>query len=184
VPLERHDLLVGALARLSVEPEHERDVRPRDVGIEEPDGRPVPGEGHGEVHGHGALADAPLARGHGDDVLHARQELLGGPRGGATNAGTPRELNGFDPDRIERGMDPRFDLVLERASRGGELDREGNGIAVDLQLPDHVPGHEVAAELWLLDGAERGHDGVLGDLGHEFLGAMRFGIPTGVASIS
>ena len=45
--------------------------------------------------------------------------------------------------------------------------------AVDDEVLDHLTGHEVTAELRLLDGGERGHDGVLGDLGHGFLGGGR-----------
>ena len=50
---------------------------PGDVRIEQADARAFHGQRHGEVGRHGRLADAALAGGDGDDVLDARQQLLG-----------------------------------------------------------------------------------------------------------
>ena len=53
---------------------------PVDVGIEQADAKPAPGEGDGEVDGRGALADAAFARRDGDDARHLGQQVraLGG----------------------------------------------------------------------------------------------------------
>ena len=87
--VERDDLVVGALRRLALEPEHERDVGAGDVGVEEPDRRAVPRQRDGEIHRDRALADAALARGNGEDVLDARQQLLRRARRGAPDAWRP-----------------------------------------------------------------------------------------------
>ena len=66
-----------------------------------------------------------------------------------------------------------LDLVLERAGRGRQLDREGDGRAVDDDVLDHLEGDDVAPELGLLDGAQRVDDGGLGQAGHGRWGSLR-----------
>src|SRR6185369_16743532 len=97
-------------------------------------------------------------------------QLLGRPRRRASHGGTPGELDGRDADRVERRVDPRFDLVLERAGRRRQLDLEGNLGAVDPQVADHVSGDEVTTELRLLDVAEGFEDGGFGDGRHSDAG--------------
>ena len=46
-----------------------------DIGIEEAYLITETGQGDGEIHGDGALADSTLSAAHGDDVFHARQHL-------------------------------------------------------------------------------------------------------------
>jgi len=114
--------------------------RARDVGIEEADRRAILRERDREVDRHRALADAALARRDGDDVLHAREELLRGSRRGPAHGGAPGQLNGLDADRVERGVDPRFDLVLERARGRRELDLERDCGALDPEVPNSCCG--------------------------------------------
>ena len=76
-------------------------------------------------------------------------------------------------ERRERGPDLALDLVLERAGRGRQLDREGDVRAVHHEVLHHVPRDEVAAELGLPDGAERVEDGGIGQ------GRHRSGSPCG-----
>ena len=170
VPLERQDLLVLALSGLAVQAEHDRDVRAGDVGIEKPDCGPVAGQRHGEVDGHGALADTALAGRDGNHVLDPGEELLCRPRRRAANHRPPGEFNRHNANRVECGVHARFDLVLERARRRCQFDGEGDGATVDDQVLDHVAGHEVSAELRFLDRAQGGHDSGFGDLGHAILG--------------
>ena len=139
---------------------------PGDVGVEQADGGARLGQRHGEVHADGALADAALAGGDGDDVLHAGHQLLRRARRGAADHGAPGDRDAGDADRRKRGPDLGLDLVLEGAGRRRELDRERDVRAFDRDVPDHVPGDEVTAELGLLDGTEGGKDGCLGDHGH------------------
>ena len=128
------------------------------------------GEGDGQVDADRALADAALAGRHRDDVLDARDELLGLARLGAADHGAPGDLDLLDADAGQHGPGVALDLVLERAGRRRQLDREGDGVAIDDDRLDHVEGDDVAAELGLLDGAQRVEDGAFGDGGHAAVG--------------
>ena len=79
---DRHGLEPEALDRLQLlavrrfgllgHAQHARHRGAVDVGVEQPDREAVCGEAERQVDCGGRLADAALARGHGDDVLHAR----------------------------------------------------------------------------------------------------------------
>ena len=159
-------LLSSLLLGLALEAEHQRDVGAGDVRVEQADRRPVARQRDGEVDRDRALADAALARGDRDHVLDAREQLLRRPRRGAADRRAPGQLDRLDADRVERRVDARLDLVLERAGRRRQLDLERDLGAVDDEVLDHVPGDEVAAELRLLDVPQRLHDGGFGDLQH------------------
>jgi hypothetical protein len=135
-----------------------------------PSSRPTlaPGlrESDGEVDAHRALADAALARGDRDDVLDAGHELLCLARLGTTDHRAPRDVDALYADRGKGGLDVRLDLVLERAGRRRQLDRERDARTVDGDILDHVEGHDVAPELGLLDVAQRVEDRALGDRRH------------------
>jgi hypothetical protein len=117
-----------------------------------------------------ALPDAALAGCDGDDVLHARHELLGLARLRAANHGAPGDLDVADADAGEHRARIALDLVLERARWRRQLDRERDGVAVDDDRLDHVQGHDVATQLGFLDGAEGVEDGAFGDDGHALVG--------------
>ena len=185
VPLEGHDLVRSAGGRLTLDTEHHRDVRARDVRIEQTDRRARPGEGDGEVDADRTLADTALAGRDGDDVLDAGQELLGLLRGGPPNHRSPRDLDPACADCTKRRSDIPLDLVLERASEGHQLDRERNIGAVDRDLLDHVEGDDVAAQFWLLDFAAGVEDGTFDERRHRAIGPRRtVGISAGTVSIS
>ena len=112
------------------------------------------------------LPTPPLPDATAITFLTPGQDLLGRARRGAADRGAPVDREARDAHRVERAADLGLDLVLERAGRRGELDRERHVGAVDDDVPDHVPGDEVAAELGLLDGSEGIEDGGLGDGAH------------------
>ena len=170
VALERRDLVVGAGLGLALDAHHQRDVRARDVAVEQADAGARLGEGHGEVDADRALADAALAGRDGDDVLDARNELLRLARLRAADHGAPRDLDLLDADAGQHGAGVALDLVLERAGRRRQLDRERDGVAVDDDRLDHVERDDVAPELGLLDGAQGLEHGPFGDGGHALLG--------------
>ena len=71
-------LAVGALEHVRagvLHAEHERHTRPADVGIHEAHAGAGAGQGNGQVGRDGALAHAALARGHGNNVAHAGQDV-------------------------------------------------------------------------------------------------------------
>ncbi len=163
VPFEGRDPVVRARLRLTVDPQHHRDVGSGDVGVEEADRCARLGQRHGKVDADRGLPDPALARGHRDDVLDPGNELLGLAGRRAADHGSPGDVDPPDAEGGHLRPHVRLDLVLERAGRGGQLDRERDVGPVDLQVLDHVPGHEVAAKLGLLDLAQDVHDGGLGE---------------------
>ena len=160
------DLAVGGRRGTPVDAEHERDIGTGDVGVEEADRRPGPGERDGKVDRDRALADAALARRHGDDVLYAGDELLRTGRRRAADHRRPGDVDRVGPDRADGRLGVRLDLVLEGTGRRGQLDGEGDLAAVDDDILDHVEGDDVAAELGLLHGAKHLADGAFGQFDH------------------
>ena len=112
------------------------------------------------------LPTPPLPGRDGDDVLHARQELLWLLRRRPPDHRAPGDLDLLDPDLAQRRVHVALDLVLERAGRRRQLDREGDIGAVDRDVLDHVQRDDVAPELGLLDVAEGVEDGAFGEGGH------------------
>ena len=76
---------------------------PGDVGVEQADRGARLGERDGQVDADRALADAALARRDGDDVLDARDELLGLARLRAADHRAPGDVDLGRADRAERG---------------------------------------------------------------------------------
>src|SRR6266571_1375220 len=137
--------------------EHRRLRWAVDIGIEHADARPFRGERKGQVHCRGRLAHPALARGHGDDVLHrrnqldaalyrVRNDLARDPDGDAAYPGDPSKLSGDElADRVELGF-PRI----------AELDVEGNVCAFHPDVLRRLGGVEILAGVRvedLLEGA-------------------------------
>ena len=165
VGLDRGDLPVCAGHRLTLGPDHHRNVGPGDVGVEQPDRGAGLSQSHGQVHAHRRLADPTLAGRHRDDVLHARQHLRR-RRSGPSDHRAPADLDRLSPDRLQSGLHPGLDLILERACRSRQLDRERHPGSVDYQVLDHVSSDQVAPELGLLNSGQSFQDGVLGQSWH------------------
>ena len=147
VALERRDLVIRARLGLALDAHHQRDVRAGDVAVQQADAGARLGEGHGEVDADRALADAALARCDGDDVLDARHELLRLAWLGATDHRSPRDLDLLDADAGQDRAGIALDLVLERAGRRRQFDREGDGVTIDDDRLDHVERDDVASKL-------------------------------------
>ena len=177
VPRERLDLPRGCRLRRPLHPQHLRDVRAGDVRVEEPDGGPVQGERGRQVDADRALADAALARRHGDDVLHARDELRRLRRGRAADRGRPVDLHVLHPEWRQRPPDVRLDLVLQRAGRGGQVDGERHARPVHDEVADHLPAHQVATELRFAHRAQGVEDGGLRGARHAASPSARWGAP-------
>ena len=173
VALERRDLVVLAGLGLALQPEHHRDVRSGDVGVEQPDRCAGLGQRDREVDADRALADAALAGRDGEDVLDPGHQLLRLARLRPPDHRAPGDVHPGRPDGVQRGVGRPLDLVLERTGGRRELDRHREVGAVDHDVLDHVEGDEVAPELRLLDRAHRVDDGVVGEAGHRRSGPSR-----------
>ena len=126
--------------------------------------------------GEGDLAALGVAVGR----LAARGGATGRPAASPARAArcssviTPKERStDATPMLGERAGDAALDLVAERAPGDGEGDLEGDRVAVDAHVADHVEVDDRAVELGILDGSKGGDDVVDGD-GHG-VGAPGFG---------
>ena len=143
------------------QPEHGRDVGPRDVCVDEPHLRPGGGQRNSEVGGDGRLAHAPLVRGHRDHVAHALDRLLAFARVARPHLRPPVERNGLDSGKpLQRGAHIRLDDVLQRAGGRCQLYLHAHGPALDGQLLDHPQRDDVTVKLGVVDGGECGENGV------------------------
>ena len=133
-----------------------------------PTAAPGLGQGDREIDADRALADPTLARADGDHVLDVGQELLRLARGRAADHRTPGERDVGHADRRQRRPGVALDLVLERAGRCRQLDRERRRRPLDHDVLDHLEGDDVLAELRLLDLAERVEDGAFGERRHRW----------------
>ena len=157
VPLEGHDLVRPALAGLSLEPEHHRDVGAGDVGVEESDGRARPGEGHREVDADRALADTALAGRNGDDVLDARDQLLRVSAASARRTIAPQVMATASTPIGSSAACTR-DSISSLSGQAGVVSSMVKATAAPsmVEVLDHVAGDEVTAEFGFLDLAEGG----------------------------
>ncbi len=160
--------------------EHERQVGPVDVGVDDSDVGAGLGERQGEIHGDGGLADAALARRHGDRVLdlgnHVRGALGRGRRGGLRVAlravlmrvsrgrGAAAHLRadlrhaGQPPDELGRHA---VDHHLRLRRLGREREREADRAALDGDVAHEPQRDDVFLALGILDTAERIDDVLL-----------------------
>ena len=145
-----------------------------DVGVEDADLEAALGHPEREVDGDGRLADAALARRHGDDVLDARYQLLGLARLRAADHRSPGQIDCLDAKRRQHPIDVCLDLVLQRAGGRGQLDHERNARAVDAQVADHVTADDVTGQLGFAHRAKRVKDGCFGDR-HDRWGPFAWG---------
>ena len=72
---ERLDAVFADHLRLTAHAQHQRDVRPVDIGVEQADLVSHLGERDGQVHRQRSFAHAALARTHGNDGIDSRQRL-------------------------------------------------------------------------------------------------------------
>ena len=142
---------------LRLHPEHDRHVRPVDVGVDDADLAAALREREREVHGDRRLADAALARADGDDVLHAGQRcrVPSEPTASRTRAlivtSTRRDAGHLHHRRARLIAH----LILDRTRRRRQLDRERDAAAVDLQILDEPEADDVAVEIGIPDDLQR-----------------------------
>jgi hypothetical protein len=160
-----HGLAVGAFG-FAADAQHHRQARPVHIGIEDADRGPLGGQGQRQVHGRGALAHPALARGHGDDVLHLRQQLhttLHRVRGDLhRQVGTDVFNASHRACRGDKGLAERREQALGRVA---EFDIEGHVTTVDAQVADLLGRNEVLAGVRVDDGFQGVEQGGFGD-GH------------------
>ena len=136
---------------------HERDARAVDVGVHESHLGPVRRERHGEVDRDRRLADAALAGGHRDRVLHAGEDRR--PSGACSccvtfeviatvTSPTPGDRG---PDRLDGGG---LQLVADRTGGRRQLDGEADIVPLDREVLDEIQRDDVPVEVGILDGPE------------------------------
>ena len=153
VGLHRNQLLVLDLRRPS-ESEHHRDVGAVDVGVQHADLGAVLRQADGEVGGDGALADAALAAGDGDDVLDGHVQLAG-DAAVAAHIGVEAHGHVLHAGHQLHGGDALFlDLPAQRAGGRGEHDGEAHVAVVDGDVAHHVERDQVLVQFRFLDGGE------------------------------
>jgi hypothetical protein len=176
VRLERQDHVVEP-NRLSRHAHHSRHAEAPDVRVQDADAIPVGRERAREVHGDAGLADAALARGHGDHdgVAIGEERALLLLRGPAAELGDEaralllahrgeRDLDPGDAlERRERRGDVVRDAVLQRAALDRDQDVHPHEAALDLDALEHADVFDRAPDLGVVHASERLADLVLGD---------------------
>jgi hypothetical protein len=162
VDLEREQHVAASLRGLVVEPEHRGRARSVDVAVEEACAGAHPSEGHGEVDGHRRLADAALARAHGDDLADPGKRIgtVARPLVGTADIGREDEFDARagGAERCGLGLHGRLDvgadLVLHGTGGRRELDRDVGAVALHAGLLHHPERDEVLPDVGVEDGAE------------------------------
>ena len=116
------------------------------------------GERHGQVGGHGALAHAAFARGHGDDVVHILEHLAELLLGVGLRFGGEVDFHlGVAVHHFVDGVDAVVaHLFLHGAGGGGEDEVETYLHPIYLDILNHAEFGEAAAEVGIVNMAE-GH---------------------------
>ena len=73
--LHGNDVLVGCRGRFLLRAEHDGDVGPVDVSIEQTNFVAEFREREREIHGDGRFSDTAFAAGHGDKIFHAGNRM-------------------------------------------------------------------------------------------------------------
>jgi hypothetical protein len=164
--LER-DHLAGRGFDGAVHPEQPRHRVPPDIGVEQADDQPPPGQGDGEIHADRRLADPTLAR---RDREHPRRDRDVG-RDGSVLSLEPcprhqcRALGGvhhasahLDVLDTRQGshvaLDIGTELIAKRAGGDGEGDLYPHAPTVDLDSAHHPQLDDVRAELRIDDAGQ------------------------------
>jgi hypothetical protein len=152
----QHLLAIGRDLNLR-ETEHDRHVRPVDVGVDHADPAARLGERDRKIHGDGRLAHAAFPRAHGDDVLHAghRRSSALAARHRFAHARAHLHVDSRDAGHGHHGRPGLIaHLILHGTGRRRQLDRERNPAGVDCQILDEAERDDVAMEVGILDDLE------------------------------
>jgi len=139
-----HGPVVGA--------EHHGDGRAVEVAIAEADPGAGGRERHGEVGGHRGFPDAALARGHRDDLLHARDGRatfagLAAGGGGGRRFGFDLDGHGVPArDRVQHGVAVLGDFFGNGGVGGLDFDADADLAVLHLDVFDEAEGDDVPGE--------------------------------------
>ena len=126
----RRDHFVVLTERRSfVHAHHQRNARPVNVAIEQPDSRSQMLQTTREVNRQRGLADAPFAAGHGHDPADAGNFVLLRPRTLSAGLRTGRLFHidvhrGHSRQPAQRMFTFRFDLLRDLGAGSGQLHRD------------------------------------------------------------
>ena len=196
VVLERRQGLAVGRVGTAGDSHHARLARAVDIGVQQPDLEALGGEGEGQVGRGRRFADAALAAGHCDDVLHTRNQSTRGParrlglllprtgcrtgcrtgrrgatgwlpRGGISRLGGQ---NGGDGEHAFQLLDSRLRLFAQglklRTPFGIDLDREADIAVLHHQPLNHSEIDDVSAAVGILHLAQGVEHLVLGNAAH------------------
>ena len=149
-----HRLAVHGL-RLAGDAEHGRLARAVDVGVEHADPRALGGERQRQVGRHRALADAALARGDGDDVLHVRHHLQAALHRVRDDLHRHVGADVAGAGRLQRVDHRAADAVDLAGGRVAEFDVDADVAALDAHVARGARADEVLAGVGVDDALQR-----------------------------
>jgi hypothetical protein len=171
--LERDDMSFGAHADAGgavLDPEEDREARPIDIGVEEPDAESFASQREGQVDGDGALAYASLACADSYYMSHRGESDLAIPW--IAFAARERDVPPLGPSDdhldVSRAQRPqaRLDsrLELRQLFQPGDLHREvdRDAAAADVDAPNDRVRQTIRVETLAQDFAQRYEDGIGG----------------------
>ena len=145
--------------------QHRRGIGAIDVGVQQADPEPGLNKGAGQIHGHRALADAPLAAADGDHLGHPGDRLTLGPlalaMAGAADRSGGSGLGHFNLDIVDVGEAGQGRAGLRGqpvALGGGELGQgqgEDGSVALAAQPRDPAKLVEGAAAAGITNSLKR-----------------------------
>src|SRR6266511_2188799 len=130
-------------------------TRPVDIGVHQAHPGAQLRQRDREIRAHGGLPDAALPAGDGNDVLDQRDELVLLLRLSTPHLRGHLDLDVRDAREGEdRPMRVLLHLVADGTGWSGELDGEGNVLAVDLKVLNEAERDDVPTQVRVLDLAE------------------------------
>ena len=117
---------------LALDAHHQRHRRAIDIGVEQADARALLCQRHGQVHRHCRFADAAFAGRHRDHMADAGDGGLiqhAAARPHLAMETRSRHALSARGDPLQRSLALILDLILQRAGRRRQLDREAHAIA-------------------------------------------------------
>ena len=160
--LGRKDAVLSDHLGGAAQPEHLGNVGAVDIAVEEPHSGALLRQGDCEVDRGRGLPDAPLARTHRDDVPDAGNRLTPEAPTGAHVGRHVGPRCGHALERCDLALRFGLQLVLHRAGRRRELDREIHLAALDLDVLHEAEGHDVLVEIRVLHVPQGGEHLLLG----------------------
>ena len=173
VPDHRFDALAVFRFGFSLDAQHGRLRRPVDIGVEYADRGALGGQRQREIDGRGRFAHTALARGHCNDVLHARHQFDAALHG--VRDDLHRHVRRYLADarqRLEFRLDGGADRLDLRFGRIAEQHIERDVVAVDLDVARFFAGDVVLACVRIKQATERFLDLLFGDC-HGCPGSLR-----------